>query len=899
MRHVSRPGAVVLSLVVLSGTLLTAVPAFQDDRGLVGLGLLIRRLATVGVFMQATAHPDDENNALLVMLGRGQGIRTILATATRGDGGQNEIGPELFEALSVLRTEELVAVHRVDGAEQYFTRAVDFGYSYSIQESFDKWGRDEILGDYVRLIRLTRPDVIATLSPSGTGGGQHHQAAAVLTKDAFRAAGDPARYPEQIAGGLRPWQAAKLYMATGFGRGAALPPGTRAVAPAVEAYDALLGSTYAEIGSFARSMHKSQGMAQLLTLPGAASPFRYVLADTTLAGQADKEETSLFDGIDTRIEALVRFVPDGASTRLTSGLATIARHANDAMSQFERDGGDGVLVPLLDGLDAVRSLRADLPVSVPNEAARFEIDARLATKQDQFEEAIVAASGLRVDALADDGVVVPGESLKATLLVANRGRDVVDVRSIAFAGFVSEGPSCQAGALAPSAVSKCETALRVPAGARVTAPYWKPIAGFARYEFEPDAPFGLPFRPTPFETRLVVTIQGRELTLVAPVVYRYEGNIFSGEKRMELKVVPAFSVRLEPDTAIIPTPAREVAESRATMRSAERVHREVRVTVTNSARGAASGTVTLDLPPRWRSSPDSVPLQFTREDEAQTVRFTLDLSPSTPVGEYQIKALVRGGGTMSELGYQVVEYPHIQRRHLIVPALASMKIVNVHTREGLTAGYVMGVGDQVPEAIEQLGVKLELIDPEALAWGDLDRYDVIITGVRAYERRADLRAHNDRLLEYARRGGLVIVQYNKFEFNEAQYGPYPARVSQNRITDETAPVTLLVPDHPAFHSPNEIGPAAWSNWVQERGLYFLGEKDAQYVDLVEMTDPFEYNRGPKRGALVEARVGRGRWIYLGLGLWRQLPAGTDGAYQLLANLLSLGRSPGPRAPVSR
>jgi hypothetical protein len=317
------------------------------------------------------------------------------------------------------------------------------------------------------------------------------------------------------------------------------------------------------------------------------------------------------------------------------------------------------------------------------------------------------------------------------------------------------------------------------------------------------------------------------------------------------------------------------------------VHREVRVTVTNSARGAPSSTVSLELPGRWRSTPDSAPLRFTREDEAQTVRFTLDLAAATPPGEYQVEAIVTSDGAASDAGYRIVEYQHTRRRHLLVPAVASMKVVDVRAREGLTAGYVMGVGDQVPAAIEQLGVKLELLDEDALAWGDLDRYDVIVTGVRAYERRADLRAHNARLLEYARRGGIVIVQYNKFEFNDAQYGPYPARVSANRITDENAPVRLLVPDHPVFRTPNAIGRAAWSGWVQERGLYFLGEKDARYVDLVEMSDPFEYNRGPKRGALVEARVGRGRWIYVGLGLWRQLPAGTDGAYQLLANLLSL------------
>jgi hypothetical protein len=239
-------------------------------------------------------------------------------------------------------------------------------------------------------------------------------------------------------------------------------------------------------------------------------------------------------------------------------------------------------------------------------------------------------------------------------------------------------------------------------------------------------------------------------------------------------------------------------------------------------------------------------------------------------------------------GFQVVEYPHIQRRHLLQAAAGVIKALDVGIAPNLRVGYIMGVGDQVPQAIEQLGARVEMIGADDLAWGDLSRFDVIVTGVRAYERRGDLRASNHRLIEYARQGGVVLVQYNKFEFNEAAYAPLPAKVSGNRITDERAPVTVLDPSHPVFQHPNRVDERTWEGWIQERGLYFLGDRDPGYRDLVEVTDPFEYNAGPKRGALVEALVGRGRWIYIGLGLWRQLPAGTPGAYQLLANLLSLG-----------
>ncbi|HXH06911.1 MAG TPA: NEW3 domain-containing protein, partial [Vicinamibacterales bacterium] len=318
--------------------------------------------------------------------------------------------------------------------------------------------------------------------------------------------------------------------------------------------------------------------------------------------------------------------------------------------------------------------------------------------------------------------------------------------------------------------------------------------------------------------------------------------------------------------------------------------RELRVTVINGARGAAEGEVVLRAPAGWIVDPPAAPVRFTREDEARTVRVRLRPPAGVAPGAYTVRAVVRSGDREFDRGYQVVEYPHVRRRHLVHEAAATVRVLDVAGVPGLSVGYVMGVGDEVPAAIEQLGGRVTLLGPEDLAWGDLSRFDVIVTGVRAYERRADLRASNDRLLEYVRRGGTLIVQYNKFEFNEAQYGPYPARVSSQRVTDERSPVRVLEPSHPVFTTPNRITGRTWDGWVQERGLYFLGDRDPRYRDLLELEDPFEYNAGPRRGALVEATVGTGRWIYVGLGLWRQLPAGTPGAYELLANLLALGRS---------
>ena len=312
-------GAITAALVA-GGPMRAQMPPISGMKGEVGLGLLLRQLKTTAVLMQAVAHPDDENNAMLAAMGWGQGVRTVVVSATRGDGGQNEIGPELFDALATTRTEELLSVHQFDSAEQYFTRAVDFGFSFSVEETFEKWGRQEILGDYVRHIRTIRPDIIIAMRPDGSGGGQHHQASAVISREAFLAAGDPAKFPEQIREGLRPWQSKKFYYTGRFGFAGEPPPLSGATLTTVDTagYDPLLGESYAEIGSRARSNHKTQGMAQLLSLPGPSSA-GYQLVESAIPGLKAKGDASLFDGIDTSVPGLARYVPGEAPAALTSG----------------------------------------------------------------------------------------------------------------------------------------------------------------------------------------------------------------------------------------------------------------------------------------------------------------------------------------------------------------------------------------------------------------------------------------------------------------------------------------------------------------------------------------------------------------------------------------------------
>jgi hypothetical protein len=403
-----------------------------------------------------------------------------------------------------------------------------------------------------------------------------------------------------------------------------------------------------------------------------------------------------------------------------------------------------------------------------SESGVFEIDHRLSLKESQFAEALLLASDVRVEAIARDGLVIPGQSVQVELLVANRSRVPVMISRRSVAGLETTGAICKDDTLlrAPEGRSACSFEARIPADARLTAAHFRQTPDAARFIVDADVRPGLPFRPTPYTASFLLNVAGIDVTTEIPVQFRSEGNIFSGEKRSELHVVPKFAVSASPEIAIVqhggPT--------------AQTTAREIRVTVTNHSRGAAKAAVRRGLPQGWRAAPASAPVDFTREDESTTVRFQVTPAPALEPGNVTVRArVIEGSATYAE-GYDVVEYPHTRRRHVLRAPEVAVKVMDVRVRPGVTIGYVMGVGDEVPPALEQLGARVTFLTADDLAWGDLGRFDVVMTGVRAYERRADLRANNQRLLDYARAGGTVIVNYNKFEFNEAQYGPYPGKV---------------------------------------------------------------------------------------------------------------------------
>ncbi len=448
------------------------------------------------------------------------------------------------------------------------------------------------------------------------------------------------------------------------------------------------------------------------------------------------------------------------------GLATEALEGQVRSAQiaFETKGIAGARSALPQVLTTVRALRAQLVNMQPDAAAREEADFRLEQKERQAEEAMRLASGLRVDLLADDGLVVGAQKTKVTLRAFAGVPQGVAVKAVEFTGF--EGTAeCAAAPVEGLKPYACEATLGIPATAKLTTAYWKRLPDRDYYDFDPAAPFGLPFEPTPYTAKVTLTIGGLDQVVSYPVQFRHEGNVFSGEKRQELLVVPALAVNLGAQVVAFPGGG---------------VTRDISVTVINHGKSAGTADVTLQLPAGWVSSPANETVTFAREDEARQVHFAITPPAGIKPGRYDVKAVATREGRSFEQGYEAIEYPHIRRRHLVTNAAGTLKVLDLKPVTGVTVGYIVGVGDQVPPALIQLGAAVEFLSPEQLASADLSKYTVVMTGVRAYERRGDLRAYNQRLLDYAAKGGTVIVQYNKFEFNEAQYGPYPGTVGSPR-----------------------------------------------------------------------------------------------------------------------
>jgi LmbE family N-acetylglucosaminyl deacetylase len=835
------------------------------SRGAVGLVQVLERLQTTASMMHTGAHPDDEDSSLIARVARGDHARVAYLSLNRGEGGQNIIGPELFDALGVIRTEELLQARALDGGEQFFTTAYDFGFTKTMEEAGEKYGEERILGDMVRAIRLFRPLVlISRMSGTPADGHGQHQLAGKLTPLAFRAAGDPARFPEQVAEGLRPWQPKKFYVGQSFRSNPANEP-TMRVPTGV--FDALLGRTYFEIAAEGRSQHKTQEMGQIERHGAFFSGER--LADSLLPKPTSPEQ-GVFDGIDTSVPGIPRLVglPDGA---LAAPLTAMQHAAGSALKDLDPMAPAKIIPALATGLRATREARAAVKMLSAPAPARADADFLLALKEDEFEDALVRASGLMVDALVDQEIVAPGESVKATVnIYVSSPVTIANVRLHAPEGWtVSQNPpggtdgAAGGGSLAaffretPTQTQSFTVA--VAGNATFTEPYWleRERKGYV-YNWTDPATKNRPFAPPVATAELHADIGGADVTLVRPLEYRYADSI-RGEIRRELNVVPALAVDFDSKLDVVALT--ELGKTRRIV-------------------------VRLRLPEGWHSDPAEAPFSLTSRGEREAVVFQLTPAVGTKEGHYQLSAEAVVGDKKYSTAMQVIEYPHIQTHRLYAPALANARVLDVKVAN-VQVGYIMGSGDQVPDAIRRLGLPVTLITPEYLATGDLSKFDTIVVGVRASEARPDFVANTVRLLQFVRDGGTLIVQYQQVDYTSRKLCPFPAD-GQNRVTDENAPVKILQPEHPAFTFPNRITASDWDGWVQERNLYAFANFDSQYVPLLETNDPGE---PLQRGGELYAKLGKGHYVYTSYAWFRQLPAGVPGAYRLFANLLSLPKAP--------
>ncbi|MBA2339897.1 MAG: PIG-L family deacetylase [Pyrinomonadaceae bacterium] len=867
----------------------------QYDAGAVKLGLLLRRLQTTASAMHTGAHPDDEDSALIATLARGQGARVAYLSLTRGEGGQNRIGAERAETLGVIRTEELLQARAIDGGDQFFTRAYDFGFTKTVDEAAAKWGERPVLADMVRALRTYRPLVIISRFTGTTADGHgHHQLAGRLTPLAFRAAADPAQFPEQIKEGLHAWQARKLYVGNFRRTNDAKTSNNDATGAAkilhlnTGRFDSLLGRSYYEMAAEGRSQHKSQEMGALELRGEQTSEIK--LSESFV--QTSAPESSVFDGIDISVNGIAQLT----GLRQLASIAALSPIASDAQRALE---GFNVFAPFrsistLDaGLRHTRDARRILQTSGESTDARREADFLLAIKEREFAEALQLASGVRLDVLADTETVAPGESFTVTarVFIGDDVRpEVKELRLRAPEGWrierLSEQPTTNETPSARRERAQASASFRVtpPIDAPLTQPYWlrQPREGDL-FRWATDAPRGAPFDAPLITGEAEITIGDNSFIVNQKAQYRYADAV-RGEMRRDVGIVPALAIQSTPDLMIVPT-AREDLTRRIVVRLTSNSPREI------------SGTVKLQLPVGWKSQPTQASFTLKSKSERASLAFNVLIPPLAQNALYKI-GVTATAVTTDERTFdkteRAIDYPHINTHRIFSAAETVVRVFDFKVAR-LRVGYIMGSGDEVPEAIRRMNLEVTLLDEDDLSTSDLAaRFDVIVVGVRASQVRADFVGNNNRLLDFARAGGTLIVQYQRPDYTMRKLAPFPAEIGASaRTTDERAPVTILEPAHPVFHFPNEITREDWQGWAQERSLYNFTNFDPHYTALLESHDA---NEPAQTGGEVYASLGRGHYFYTSYSWFRQLPEGVPGAYRLFANMLSLSKYDSSKQP---
>ncbi len=871
-----------LSIVLSNLPVQAQVQDIPYNQGAAAAWQALIKLRTTATVLFTQAHPDDEDAGLVTWVARRTGARTGILSINRGEGGANLIGPEQYDALGILRTEEFLAACRYYGADLMFTRMADFGFSKRLDETLEHWGKENVLRDMVRAVRTYKPDIIISrFHGKARDGHGNHQAAGLFSFEVFKAAADPKMFPEEGA----PWQVKKMYLITRGNEPSTLKINTGE-------YDPLLGKSYRQIASEGYGMHRSQAMGQP-RIPAGDFFSTVQLAESTIPKV--ENETSIFDGIDTTLMGVATQYQNVIDLR--PELNEAANAVEMAISKFNAREPWTIAEELA---STMRNLRNAIEkVKASSVAGKDNLLFWLGNKERECNDAMNNALGLFMEVTVDPvnqtpnpmgfvrpretfAVAIAGQEFSYTMSVVNPS----PVKIIEVGGGVTVldntfrpiGVAKQDGYANGNHLFRWNQTIFVFDKANYSKPYVTRKDEIREYtlNLRTHESFGLPFPKPAIVGHYHYLFNNVAFRIFNPVQTSFIARPF-GEQRRLLTIAPAINIQMTPRVGIV---ALNAAKSEAT----------VNVSVSSNAKSKAEGKVKLRVPAGWNVTPAEQPFSFAREGEKSNFTFTVAIPKLAANQEYKIQAVAEYNGKEYSEGYEVIAHRDLEPRHLYRNAEANIRGVDVAVAPNLHVGYVMGVGDKVPEALAQIGVKVTMLGANELATGNLEQFDAVVIGIRASAVREDLKAYNKRLLEYVERGGNVVWQYQTPEFDEAAYGPYPYKMGRNpeEVSEEDSRVTILDATNPVFNFPNKITPADFDNWVEERGSKWWGEWDARYKPLLEAHDREQLLQ---KGGMMYAEYGKGTWVYAGYAFYRQLPAGVQGAYRLFANLISLKKRP--------
>jgi LmbE family N-acetylglucosaminyl deacetylase len=794
------------------------------------LKLALKKLNVLGSVLYIAAHPDDENTAVLSYYTSEKLLRTGYFAMTRGDGGQNLIGKEQSDLLGVIRTQELLAARKIDGAEQFFTRAIDFGYTKSPEETFKIWGKDDILSDVVWVIRKFRPDVIITRFPTtGEGGHGQHTASAILAVEAFDISGDPSKYPEQLKY-VEPWKVKRLFWNKWIRDDNSDISGLLSID--IGAYNPLLGKSYTEIAAEGRSMHKSQGFGATGRRGESLNYFELL--------KGEPANLDILDGINLTWDR----VP---------GSEKVKNLLKDAEQNFNQEKPASILPLLLEAYKEMNKLNENYWVPL---------------KKTELLEVIQSITGLWIEAISSDYYSSPGETIKITAGIVNRSDYPLTLKKVSIPSLYKNDKSNEKILKKGEFISE-ELNFSLPNDIGYSHPYWlKEASNKGIYTVKDFKQIGKPENDPGLTAEFTVLADNTELTFTTPVFYRWNDPV-KGEQYRPFEIIPEVTVQFENGTFLFP----------------DNKPKEIKVKV-NSHTNQFSGKLHLLLPENWQAEPEEIAVTFNKKGEEKSFKFYI-----TPPGDesiVQLHAEIQSGESIYSRGMATIDYPHIPFQTLLPKA--EIKLVRLNLAKTINSiGYIEGSGDDIPVYLQHLGYNVTLLSDNDLE-NNLSSYDAIIAGIRAYNTRDQLEYKNKNLLNYVENGGTLIVQYNTYRgLATEKIGPYPFKISRDRITDEDAPVNILKTGHPLLNYPNKITAEDFEGWIQERGLYFSDEWDPKYETIISSNDAGE---NPKEGGILFTRYGKGVFIYTGYSWFRQLPAGVPGAYRLFINLISAGKQSG-------